>query len=290
MAFLILALLSFSAMGVLHKLGDRLHAHPVLVATLCMGVAGLLNGAKTALVPGSGLQSVPSIVPLMALPFGAAAGLALWLFQKALPHGRIATGWLIVNLSSAVPTLFSVIVYGDPLGAWGAAGLALLLTCLACLWGERRAAEAPLADSSPVSPWLTLMTATFVLNGASPVGLKILAKRALPEEAIGPYLTFWYLGGLACLLPVVLTRRVRPQPADWLVGAGLGVCSLTGQTCLAAALKAGVSGAVAYPVALSGGLVLVVLAGVAIFRERVGRLGAIGIVLGLAAMALLSMP
>ena len=80
MAFLILALLSFATMGVLHKLGDRMHAHPVLVATLCMGVAALLNGAKMALVPGSGLQSVPPIVPLMALPFrrrGGAGPLAL---------------------------------------------------------------------------------------------------------------------------------------------------------------------------------------------------------------------
>ena len=290
MAYLILALISFAAMGVLHKLGDRLRAHPLLVAAIAMGTAAALNGSKLALAAGGPMRDVPGIVPLMALPFGAAAGLALWLFQKALPHGRIATGWLIVNLSSAIPTVFSVLVYGDPLGAWAAAGLALLATCLACLWGERRAAEAPPGESSPVSPWLTLMAATFVLNGACTVGHNILAKMALPVPAIGPYLASWYLGGLACLLPVALAQRARPRASDWLVGAGLGACSLAGQSSLAAALRAGISGAVAYPVALSGGLVLVVLVGVAVFRERVGRLGAVGIALGLAAMALLSMP
>lgn len=242
MTYLILALMSFAAMGVLHKLGDRLGAHPVLVAAIAMGVAGLLNGTRLALWGGESIRGVPAFVPLMALPFGASAGLALWLFQKALPHGRIATGWLIVNLSSAIPTVFSVLVFGDALGPWAAAGLALLATCLACLWGERREAEAPPVDSSPMSPWLTLMAATFVLNGACTVGHNILAKLA-PTSSIGPYLTSWYFGGLACLLPVALSRRVRPARADWLVGAGLGVCSLSGQASLAAALRAGISGA-----------------------------------------------
>ena len=42
------------------------------------------------------------------------AAIALWLFQRGLRYGRIATSWLLINLSSAVPTALSVIVYHEP--------------------------------------------------------------------------------------------------------------------------------------------------------------------------------
>lgn len=50
----------------------------------------------------------------------------------------------------------------------------------------------------------------------------------------------------------------------------------------------GLDGNVVYPVTLAGGLFIVVLAGVVLFKEKVGKAGLLGIVLGILSLALLS--
>lgn len=103
------------------------------------------------------------------------------------------------------------------------------------------------------------------------------------------YLFFWYLsGGLFMLL---LFSRAPHQPArsDILVGAGLGIFSTCGQTSMGLALASGLPGSVVFPVALAGGLFVVVLTAVVIFKERIGPAGVIGISLGIISIALLSL-
>ena len=56
-----------------------------------------------------------------------------------------------------------------------------------------------------------------------------------------------------------------------------------------ARISSGLPGNVVYPVTLSGGLFLVVIAGVTVFRERLGPAGIAGILLGIASIVLLSM-
>jgi hypothetical protein len=90
--FLMLALFSFSLMGIVHKLGDRVGANPVWVASLTMGLASGIAALRSVI--GAGLNTAPTSVFLIALPFGLCAAIALWTFQWAVRHGRIATSWL----------------------------------------------------------------------------------------------------------------------------------------------------------------------------------------------------
>src|SRR4051812_21408913 len=99
-AYLMLALFSFALMGVLHKLGDRVRANPVWVAALTMGLACAMMAMWSATV--AGFAAVPRPVLWIALPFGLSAALAVWTFQRAVRHGRIATSWLLLNLSVAI--------------------------------------------------------------------------------------------------------------------------------------------------------------------------------------------
>ena len=81
--------------------------------------------------------------------FGIFAALALWIFQKGLRFGRIATSWLLINLSSALPTVLSVVIYHEPLGLRKALVLALVVASLLLLWWDRKQqlATAPEAGS-----------------------------------------------------------------------------------------------------------------------------------------------
>ena len=136
--FLVIGLFSFAAMGIIHKIGDRSSAQPLPIALYAVLTAGLLSGTR-ALLTGAmtGAGSPPRIL-LIAIPFGIATGLSLWLFQEGLRFGRIATSWLIINLSAGVPTVLSIFVYHEELGWKKTSALLLIVVSLLLLWWDRK--------------------------------------------------------------------------------------------------------------------------------------------------------
>lgn len=137
--------------------------------------------------------------------------------------------------------------------------------------------------------WFRWMMAAFVVNGLCTFGLRMLAADGLATAYTPVYLVFWYLSGSVFTLLLALRQRIGPKRADVLIGGGLGACSAAGQTCLGLALGAGIPGSLAYPIALAGGLFLVVLAGVTVFKEKISLLSAVGIGLGVLSIFLLSL-
>lgn len=131
-------LLSFASMGIIHKLGDRVAAQPLGIALFAMTTAGLVSLIYASLFGGGALFSIPALAIGIALPFGASAAIALWLFQKGLRFGHIATSWLLINLSAGIPTVLSVIFYREPLSLRKAGVLLLVVASLLLLWWDRR--------------------------------------------------------------------------------------------------------------------------------------------------------
>jgi|SRR5579864_1799263 drug/metabolite transporter (DMT)-like permease len=137
--------------------------------------------------------------------------------------------------------------------------------------------------------WFRLMMVAFVFNGLCTFGLRILAGLGLAAHYTPLYLVFWYLSGGAFMLVLFARAPNRPARSDILVGAGLGFFSTCGQNSLGLALAKGLPGSVVFPVTLAGGLFVVVLAAVVIFKERIGPAGVAGISLGIISIALLSL-
>lgn len=136
--------------------------------------------------------------------------------------------------------------------------------------------------------WLRLMLLAFVLNGLCNFGLRILTEMGLAKDHTLHYLVFWYLAGAVAVFLSALRSPASLGKTDLLIGGGLGILSASGQACMGMALASGLPGNVVFPVALAGGLFIVVAAGVTVFRERVGPAGTAGILLGIASIALLS--
>jgi drug/metabolite transporter (DMT)-like permease len=150
--FMALGLLSFAAMGVVHKIGDRFNAQPLPIALYALITAGLLSAVRVFWTHAISTNFVPPHILLIAIPFGASAGLALWFFQRGLRHGSIATSWLLINLSAGVPTVLSILFYREVIG-WKKAGvLGLVVLSLLLLWWDRRT-SLPKSESvsSPVT-------------------------------------------------------------------------------------------------------------------------------------------
>ena len=136
--FVLVGLLSFAAMGIIHKIGDRVAAQPLPIALYAVLSAGLLSGLRVLSTHALATNSLPPRILLIAVPFGASAGLGLWFFQKGLRYGSIATSWLLINLSAGVPTVLSIVFYREALGWKKISVLLLVILSLLLLWWDRR--------------------------------------------------------------------------------------------------------------------------------------------------------
>jgi multidrug transporter EmrE-like cation transporter len=69
----------------------------------------------------------------------------------------------------------------------------------------------------------------------------------------------------------------------------MGLCSIAGQFFTGLALSRNVAGHVAFPISTGGTLFVVALAGVFLFKERVGPFGIAGLVLGILSIVMLGL-
>jgi drug/metabolite transporter (DMT)-like permease len=141
--------------------------------------------------------------------------------------------------------------------------------------------------TSDTSRWLRLMLIAFVTNGLGPFGLKVLAANHFGEYE-PEYLIFWYVGGLVFAAAAFAFGKRYLSRAELLFGSAMGFCSLGGQFFTGEALTAGVPGYVAFPITTGGSLFLVALAGILLFKERVGPYGLAGLAVGILALVILS--
>jgi drug/metabolite transporter (DMT)-like permease len=153
--FMLLGLLSFATMGIFHKLADRYHADALRVTLFTMGFAALFATLSALWGTSGHLLNVQSRVALLAIPFGVCASAGFWFFQRGLRFGKISTSWLVINLSSATPTLLSILIYREPVSPRKGLALAFVTLSLILLWWDRRQEQpvndAPKLNGVPVS-------------------------------------------------------------------------------------------------------------------------------------------
>ena len=139
-AYLLMAagLVSFASMGIVHKLGDRRHAQPLGIALFAMLTASLVSFLYMAFFGGFAIRTMPPGGMLLAVPFGASAAVGLWLFQRGLRYGHIATSWLLINLSSGIPTVLSILFYREEINGRKLLVFLLVVASLLLLWWDRR--------------------------------------------------------------------------------------------------------------------------------------------------------
>jgi multidrug transporter EmrE-like cation transporter len=134
------------------------------------------------------------------------------------------------------------------------------------------------------------MAIAFVTNGLGAYGLRILAGAGLGKVDETQYLALWYIAGLILAITFALRRKGRFATKEFGIGLVMALCSVLGQTGMVLAMSGGIPGFVVFPVAVGGGLILVVLVGVFAFRERVSPLLCLGVASGLASLILLALP
>jgi EamA domain-containing membrane protein RarD len=135
-----LALLSFSTLGVFHKVADVKKCRPSPLTALLYLWSLIMASLLVTLGQGSPMAA-PADVIWLALPFGMSAAAAILAFQAGIRHGNIATSWLAINLSSGIPTIASILFYGEPVEPVKAVALLLIPVAMLLLWKDKKEEE-----------------------------------------------------------------------------------------------------------------------------------------------------
>jgi drug/metabolite transporter (DMT)-like permease len=147
-AYMFLSLVSFSLIGIFAKVADGRDCRPAalyalvyfwalaLVSTFAFGLRGASAGA-------------PAQVYWIALPFGMCAAVAGIAFQVGIRYGKISTSWLVINLSAAIPTVGSILIYREPVSARKLMVISLVVISILLLWKDKQVEDARNASGLP---------------------------------------------------------------------------------------------------------------------------------------------
>lgn len=147
----LLSLFSYGTLGICHKLAERKHCRPKVLAMMVMLAAFL--GMNLFVLSSKRGYAMPQPAFYVAIICGSIALGALWAFQEGIKRGKIATSWLVINLSSIIPTVGSVLIYHEPISLKKIAIVGLIFASIFLVWkdglDDLRKLERHLAKESP---------------------------------------------------------------------------------------------------------------------------------------------
>ena len=140
--FLFVSLLSLGFIGIFHKLADHFKCRPKAINVTVFLWAGVLI-LIYVLITGRGplaLQA-PKKLYIVAGLCGFLASTAILSFQAGLRHGKISTSWVVINLSTALPTVLSILVYKERVTIAKGFALILVIAAILLLWKDKQQDE-----------------------------------------------------------------------------------------------------------------------------------------------------
>lgn len=188
----------------------------------------------------------------------------------------------VSQLSVLVPVVFSVALFGESLRANQLVGVVLALVSLPLLATKADANESGSMDRGT----MMLLVGTLLVQGFGQFSSKVLVASGLGSET-GAFFIAVFSSATLFTVPVALSHWKNVKMTDLFYGAVVGVSNIGGNLSILLALVA-LPGAIVFPLVSSGGLLLTTILAWFIFKERVGRLNAIGIMLTLSAVLLIN--
>ena len=269
-----------SSLNKLNKNGDAVRFN------FFKSLAGFLVFFTAYLISREGFH-LPTF--LFALAEGVLLALANHAGYKALCLGPMALTSMLVKFSLIIPFAFGIFQWGERPTVFAYIGFVLLFCALACLNVRRPQGEREKKSLS--LPWAICVTLTLVANGFSSV-LASAHQRAYPKSFQLGY-TAWSI--LVCLLIFLalalatgkLKKEHRSLRADAL-GSSAGVVN-TLASFLTLWLAASNPATVLYPLIAVATMLLSLLVGRVLFREKLTAWQLLGFALGVCSVLLLNL-
>lgn len=295
MTFLALAVVCSTSIAVIFKLTEgRLDR----VALLTVNYAAAFAVAAVLLSvdpPAQGLSADPPIL-VLAVFLGVLFIGGFVLFSKAIGVAGISLATATMRLSVALPFLASWFVWGEVPSMGQSVGL--LLAGAAFVLMSRPAPVSHALMTPDQSSWSApvaiplLLALLFLAGGLVDISLKTFEEEFAAENSRALFLLVVF--GVAFLVGAALvgTRRVRwgTWPSRGVLGWGLvlGIVNYGSAEFMLLALRE-VPGTVAFPANNVAVVALATVLGIALWKERPGRVNQAGLLLALVALVMLAL-
>lgn len=136
----LVALFSYSVLGVLHKLADVKGSRPAAINVLIYS-SSLSILLLVGLFAGTSFIAGPPTPKLLAIPFGMSSAIAILALQTALRFGNISTSWLAINLSAGLPTVGSILLFHEAITLRKSLSLLLITLAMILLWKDKEVSD-----------------------------------------------------------------------------------------------------------------------------------------------------
>ncbi len=285
MISLILATVFAAAFGLLIRVAQGMGANMVAVGAANYLAAMSVN-AVLFLAAGVSVPHASTIA--IAIVGGATYASAFFMVARLTRQRGASITGAVMRISTLVPVAVSLLVWGERLSGWQAAGAALALVSLPLL--TLRPGTVKRDDTGRGPP---LLVGLFFLNGLCLLAPRAFrATEAVGEEAVFLAILFAVAATTLCAAWAVTERRApaesHPLLLDLLPGIAIGVCNALQNRFMITALQR-LPGTLVYPFTAAVGLVLTVAVARMAWRERFGALGAAGIALAVVSVVLVNL-
>lgn len=278
MVYLLLAIASSAMVSIVMRLSEgKTSGGTGMLAMnylMCLMVSGACMGFGNMLPQASGFA--------MAAGMGAVNGL-LYLLGFVLLRFNVKKNGVVLSatfmkLGLLVPMVVSVCFFHEMPTAMQAAGFCIALTAIVLINFEK--------EESAMSSRLGLLLLLLAGGGADAMSklFEELGDQALSEQ----FLFYTFAAAFALCLALMCWKKERPDRWDVLFGLLIGIPNYFSARFLLRALES-LPAVIVYPTYSVATIVVVTLAGVCFFRERLGKRQWIAVGAIVAALALLNL-
>lgn len=246
------------------------------------------------------IESLSLFTLLTACGFGALTLIQSYFMLKALDCGSFAYTGVIISLSTVIPAFSGAIFWHEKLSALQITGIALLAACFVLCAGKDEEKK----DGGV--KWFIYVLVAFVATGLIGVMQKIHQTSEYADELNG-FLTISFLISTlsAAICAVVAAVKSKSTVSDENVNAdsgkkrsysavGILLIVLSGvgvalNNVINLYLSGKVDSAMFFPIVNGGGLVLVTISSVILYKEKLSKKQWAGVLIGIAAVIMLSL-
>ena len=222
----------------------------------------------------------PSSQVLFTIVTGLGGGLCYFVslvyYFLALERLGVGLATATIRLSVALPVAAALVIWHESLRPPQVAGLLLVVTALPLLGGGNK-----VSIRGGLGVLFGLLLPLFVINGTGQLANRVFTGGA-PAADVYLFLASLFAGAGISALVALLRRQEPVQTQDCFLGALLGLVNVGTNVSLQQALRA-LPSAEVFAISSASGVLLSMLTGILIWRERLYRLPAGGV--GLAAIA-----
>ena len=278
MLYLLLAILSSSLISIIMRLssGRAKSERGMLLANyaVCSLIAALYSGPKTLFAGGEGFG--------FALGLGVFGGFlfltAFILFQRSVKKNGVVLSSSFMKLGLLVPIVLSVTAFHEKPSLWEALGFLLALAAIVLINYRPQSGKSGFTFSLPI---------LLLVGGMADSMTKVFEE--LGNSAFSSAFLFCIFASAFIMCSLLIAYEKKPPAIkDLLYGAAVGIPNYFSSHFLLMALESGLSGVVAYPVFSVFTILIVSVAGVLVFREKLEKRQWAGIAIILVSLALLN--